>query len=49
LLRHPRVIVTPHIASITHPEPSARRVIAQIRRHRAGQALADEVDRKRGY
>ncbi len=49
LLRHPHVIVTPHIASITHPEPSARRVIEQIRRHRAGHALADEVDRERGY
>ena len=31
LLRHPRVIVTPHIASVTHPEGAARRVLEQIR------------------
>jgi glyoxylate/hydroxypyruvate reductase len=49
LLRHPRVIVTPHIASVPHPEPAARRVIEQIRRHRAGLELADVVDRRRGY
>ncbi|SDR54436.1 glyoxylate/hydroxypyruvate reductase A [Rhizobiales bacterium GAS113] len=49
LLRHPRVIVTPHIASITHPEPAARRVLEQIRRHRAGLELSDVIDRKRGY
>ena len=49
LLRHPRVIVTPHIASVTHPEGAARRVLEQIRRHSAGEALADEVDRERGY
>lgn len=49
LLRHPRVIVTPHVASVAHPEPAARRVIEQIRRHEAGQALLDVVDRKRGY
>jgi glyoxylate/hydroxypyruvate reductase len=49
LLRHPRVIVTPHIASVTHPEGAARRVLEQIRRHSAGEALSDAIDRKRGY
>jgi glyoxylate/hydroxypyruvate reductase A len=49
LFRHPRVIVTPHIASVTHPAPAARRVIAQIRRHRAGEPLEDVIDRSRGY
>ena len=49
LLRHPRVIVTPHIASVTHPESAARRVLEQIRRHSAGEALHDAIERKRGY
>ena len=34
LLRHPRVIVTPHIASVTYPVSAARRVIELIRRER---------------
>jgi len=49
LLRHPRVIVTPHIASVTHPEGAARRVLEQIRCHSAGEALSDSIEPKRGY
>ena len=49
LFRHPRVLVTPHIASTTHPDSAARQVIAGIKRHRAGLPLDNSIDRDRGY
>jgi glyoxylate/hydroxypyruvate reductase A len=49
LWRHPRVIVTPHVASVTQPETAARAAIDQIARHRRGESLRDVVDRDRGY
>ncbi|SNR46465.1 2-hydroxyacid dehydrogenase [Puniceibacterium sediminis] len=46
---HPKVTVTPHIASETRPD-SASRVIAQnIRRNEAGEGLQHLVDRSAGY
>jgi len=46
---HPKVTVTPHIASETRP-PSASRVIAEnIRRGQAGQPFLHLVDRDAGY
>lgn len=49
LLRHPRVMITPHVAGTTFPETAARRVIEAIRRHRAGKPLDNVVERSRGY
>lgn len=46
---HPRITVTPHIASLTVPESAARRIADNLRRARAGEALLDLVDRQRGY
>ena len=46
---HPKIILTPHVASITQPESAARAVIDNIRRHRAGFDLIGLVDRSRGY
>lgn len=46
---HPKVILTPHIASRVEPEPAARAVIENVRRHRAGLPLVGLVDRSRGY
>lgn len=46
---HPKVTVTPHIASTTRP-PSAARVIAEnIRRGEAGEPFLHLVDRAAGY
>ncbi|MHA7876536.1 2-hydroxyacid dehydrogenase [Roseivivax sp.] len=46
---HPKVTVTPHIASETRP-PSAARVVAEnIRRHQSGAPLLHQVDRSAGY
>ncbi len=46
---HPRVVVTPHIASLTVPDSGARAVIENIRRHEAGQPLLNVADLGRGY
>jgi glyoxylate/hydroxypyruvate reductase A len=47
--RHPRVTVTPHIASTTDPTTSADIVVDQIRRLRAGRPLLNRVDPNVGY
>jgi glyoxylate/hydroxypyruvate reductase A len=49
LWRHPRVLVTPHVASMTRPDTAAEVVIENVRRHRRGEPLRDRVDRIRGY
>lgn len=47
--RHPKILLTPHVASVTQPEGAARSVIENIRRHRAGLDPIGLVDRSRGY
>lgn len=47
--RHPRVMVTPHIASMTQAETSAEVVLENLQRHRDGLPLVGLVDRRRGY
>jgi glyoxylate/hydroxypyruvate reductase A len=49
LWSHPRVAITPHIASVTQPHSAARSVIENIRRHRAGETLIGLVDPTLGY
>lgn len=46
---HPRVTVTPHIASETRPESAARTVAENIRRGEAGEPFLHLVDRAAGY
>ncbi|MBN2905792.1 MAG: glyoxylate/hydroxypyruvate reductase A [Rhodobacteraceae bacterium] len=46
---HPRVTVTPHIASETRPDTAARVIAENIRRAEAGEPLLFLVDRARGY
>jgi glyoxylate/hydroxypyruvate reductase A len=46
---HPRVFVTPHVASMTQPETAAPILLENIRRHQRGEALAHVIDRCRGY
>ncbi len=47
--RHEKIILTPHIASMTHPETAVRFVLDTIARHRRGEPLPGLVDRSRGY
>lgn len=46
---HPRVTVTPHIASITHAETAAPGIYEGMTRARAGKPLDNLVDFERGY
>ncbi len=46
---HPRVIVTPHVASITNPESGARKIIENLKRIRQGLAPLNRVDPSIGY
>jgi glyoxylate/hydroxypyruvate reductase A len=47
--RHPKIILTPHVASVTQPETAARAVIDNIKRHRDGLDPIRLVNRDRGY
>jgi glyoxylate/hydroxypyruvate reductase A len=49
LWSHPKVMITPHIASVTQPHTAAQSVIENIRRHRAGKNPIGLVDRTLGY
>ncbi len=49
LWSHPRVLLTPHVASMTQPETAVDLVLENLRRHKAGEPLLGAVDRKRGY
>ncbi|KSV88155.1 glyoxylate/hydroxypyruvate reductase A [Sinorhizobium sp. GL28] len=46
---HPKVLLTPHIASVTQPETGAEAVIENIKRHRTGLDPIGLIDRGRGY
>ena len=46
---HPKIIITPHIASVTHPATAAVTVIENLRRVQNGEPPAGEVDFTRGY
>lgn len=47
--RHPRVTVTPHIASVTRPRTASRAIAANIARGLGGERLVGVVDRGLGY
>jgi len=49
LWSHPKVLITPHIASVTQPETAARSVIENIRRHCAGENMIGLIDQTLGY
>lgn len=46
---HPRVLVTPHIASLTSQRTAASLVVDNLKQWRAGGALVNVVDPDRGY
>ncbi len=46
---HPRVVMTPHAASITIPESAAPQVVENLHRARVGQPLLNLVDFTAGY
>jgi glyoxylate/hydroxypyruvate reductase A len=46
---HPRIWLTPHLASMTQPETAVEAVVADLRRHARGEPLQGLVDRGSGY
>ena len=46
---HPRVVVVPHVASMTIARGACEFVIDNIRRFEAGRPLQHVVDLKKGY
>jgi len=46
---HPKVTVTPHVASETRPRTASRTIAENVRRGEAGEALLHVVDRARAY
>ncbi|MGL3107496.1 2-hydroxyacid dehydrogenase [Bradyrhizobium sp. BR 1432] len=46
---HPRILLTPHNASMTTPDTAVDFVLDVIARHRRGEKLPGLVDRSRGY
>jgi glyoxylate/hydroxypyruvate reductase A len=46
---HPRVVMTPHAASLTIPASAAPQVVENLRRAREGQPLINLVDFSAGY
>jgi glyoxylate/hydroxypyruvate reductase A len=49
LWRHPRVTVTPHIASLSNPRTGVAILVEQLRRLERGEELLHLVDPQRGY
>ena len=49
LWSHPKVFVSPHVASLTHPETAVAAMVDNIRRHEREEPMLHVVDRARGY
>lgn len=47
--RHPKILLTPHIASLIDPETGAKVIAENLKRFMAGQPVADIVDLNQGY
>ena len=47
--RHPRVILTPHVAAFTNPATAAPIILDNIRRFDEGRPLLNRIDPARGY
>lgn len=45
---HPKIFLTPHVASMTQPETAAPILLEDVRRHQRGETLK-VIDRTRGY
>lgn len=47
--RHPRILLTPHVAADTLPEEAARQIAANLHALKNGQPVSGLVDRQRSY
>lgn len=49
LWSHPNVVITPHAAADSEPEPTVRHILRQIDKMEVGHPVGGMVDRSRGY
>ena len=47
--RHPRIVMTPHVAAATHPPTAAPIILDNIRRFEEGRPLLNRVNPAQGY
>jgi glyoxylate/hydroxypyruvate reductase len=47
--RHPRIVVTPHVAAATHPPTAAPIILDNIRRFEEGLPLLHRIEPEQGY
>jgi glyoxylate/hydroxypyruvate reductase len=47
--RHPKVTLTPHIASLTNPETAVLPIVENLKRLKSGGPFLNLVDRATGY
>jgi glyoxylate/hydroxypyruvate reductase A len=47
--RHPQILLTPHIAAMTHPSSAFPGLLADIRRFERGERMLGQVDLDQGY
>jgi hypothetical protein len=47
--RHPRILVSPHVAAPTRPGTAVAAMVENIRRHETGRPMQHVVDRRRGH
>ena len=47
--RHPKIMISPHVAAPTHAHTAVKEMAENIRRHERGEALRHVVDRSLGY
>ena len=45
----PKIMITPHVASITDPKEAAKQIVENYKRSLSGMELLNAVDRKKGY
>lgn len=47
--KNPKIILTPHIAGIVHPEAAVGRILTNYRAMKRGEPLEDVIDLSKGY
>lgn len=45
----PKIMITPHVASITDPKEAAKQIVENYKRSLSGMELLNEVNREKGY
>ena len=47
--QHPAILITPHVSAVTNVSTAVTQIAENYRRSQHGEAIANQVDRQRGY